>query len=65
MQKQQIREKLPKNSSLEDNPLKIVRDFQKKYRESKTNAPDITYKWEANPSSSVELTQKNYAPDSQ
>ena len=44
----------------ENNPLEIVRRFQKKYREISKNEKNITHKWVANSNSSVKLKQKNY-----
>lgn len=47
----------------ETNPLKIVREFQKKYR-SNIPVKRIDYTWSATSSSVVELKQKNYLLDS-
>lgn len=48
----------------ETNPLKIVREFQKKYR---SNIPikRIEYTWNATSNSVAELKQKNYSLGSQ
>ena len=47
--------------------IKIVREFQKKYRETIPQKPQEAYKWNVNPPAVNEgsLTQKNYFQDSQ
>lgn len=47
--------------------LRIVREFQREYRETIPHKPTERYEWTANPPSVTEgaLKQKNYAQDSQ
>ncbi len=49
----------------EDNPLKIVRDFQKKYRAANDKGATLHYTWQTSSNSSGELKQKNYSTDFQ
>ena len=49
----------------EENPLKIVRDFQKKYRAANDKGATLHYIWQTSSNSSGELKQKNYSTDFQ
>lgn len=44
--------------------LRIVREFQRKYRRTIQDKGDLNYTWEANPNSVGELKQKSYLEDS-
>ena len=55
-----------KNVFSKDDPLKTVREFQRKYRNTIPHHKNLEYKWETNPPSSVgEVKQRNYSEGSQ
>ena len=54
-----------KQQSQITDPLKIVKEFQEKYRRTIPKTHNIEYRWEANPGSVGELKQKNYFVDFQ
>ena len=54
----------PKILSTQEEVIKSVREFQKRYKNLENKDTNIKYTWESNSSSSGELKQKNYSVDS-
>lgn len=54
-----------KSLTQEQDALKIVREFQRKYRKTIPDKGHLDYTWEANPTAAGQLKQKNYIEDFQ
>ncbi len=57
-----MKKKIP---ALEMDALKVVREFQRKYRKTIPIKGNLDYAWEVNPNSAGQLKQKNYTGDFQ